>query len=223
LGLRDARRHTLGGPVPLAGLVILALAVAACGSAAGTPAPTGSGRGPKETTMPEETTTGATAPAPTAPEATAGRDGGFRLASPDFPDGGAIPRRYTCDGEDESPPLTWEGAPDSTATLALIVDDPDARGFVHWVVYNLTGSQTGGLAAGISASPDAPPQGKNDFGKIGWGGPCPPSGSHHYRFTLLAVDDTLDLSGAPTADEVRDAASGHIVDEALLTGTYRRG
>lgn len=146
----------------------------------------------------------------------------FVLESPAFPEGGAIPRQFTCDGEDVSPPLTWSGAPDETASLALIVDDPDARGFVHWVVFDLTGSSSGGLAEGISASPDAPPQGRNDFGRIGWSGPCPPSGTHRYQFTLYALDDELGLVGTPSADEVRTAAAGHVLAETALTGTYTR-
>jgi Raf kinase inhibitor-like YbhB/YbcL family protein len=149
-------------------------------------------------------------------------DDGFRLASTAFRDGDAIPTRFTCDGDDVSPDLSWEGAPDGAAALALIVDDPDARGFVHWVVFDMTGSQSGGLAEGVSASPDAPAQGTNDFGRLGWGGPCPPSGSHRYRFRLLALDGPLELAGAPRADEVLEAAGGHILGEATLTATYRR-
>lgn len=149
-------------------------------------------------------------------------DGEFRLTSPAFPDGGPIPSQFTCDGVDESPELAWEGAPGGTESLALIVDDPDARDFVHWVVLDVTGSRTGALARGISASPDAPPQGTNDFGRVGWGGPCPPSGTHHYRFRLFALGTTLGLTGAPDADAVLRAAEGHVLDEADLTGTYRR-
>jgi Raf kinase inhibitor-like YbhB/YbcL family protein len=147
----------------------------------------------------------------------------FKLTSTAFAEGGAIPRKFTCDGPNVSPALKWEGAPDDTASLALIVDDPDARGFIHWVVFNMTASQTGALAEGVSASPDAPPQGRNGFGNVGWGGPCPPSGTHHYRFTLLALDLAIDQGGAPKADDVRRAAEGHVLDQAVLTGTYKRG
>ena len=147
----------------------------------------------------------------------------FSLTSTAFADGGSIPRKFSCDGEDVSPALSWEDAPDDTGAFALIVDDPDARGWVHWVVFDMTGSQSGGLAEAISASPDAPPQGRNDFGKIGWGGPCPPSGTHRYRFTLLALDGPLGLTGTPSADDVRGAAEGHTLDEATLTATYTRG
>ena len=146
----------------------------------------------------------------------------FTIKSPDFTEGGAIPRKFSCDGENVSPALEWEGVPAGTVALALIVDDPDARGFVHWVVFNMTASKTGGLAEALSASLDAPPQGRNAFGKVGWGGPCPPSGTHRYVFTLLALDEKLALPGTPTADQLRAAAAGHILDEATLTGKYTR-
>jgi Raf kinase inhibitor-like YbhB/YbcL family protein len=146
----------------------------------------------------------------------------FRLSSTAFADGGEIPARFTCDGEDVSPDLTWEGAPPETAALALIVDDPDARGWVHWVVFDMTGTSSGGLAEGISTSPDAPPQGTNDFRRVGWGGPCPPSGEHRYAFRLMALDGPLGLSGAPGAAQVFEAAEGHVVGEAGLTARYRR-
>ena len=146
----------------------------------------------------------------------------FELTSPAFEAGAAIPRTFTCDGEDVSPPLGWTDAPDETAAMALIVDDPDARGFVHWVVVDMTGSQSGGLAEGISASPDAPPQGVNDFRKVGWGGPCPPSGTHRYRFTLYALDTELGLAGTPSADDVRAAIQGRVLGEVELEGNYTR-
>jgi Raf kinase inhibitor-like YbhB/YbcL family protein len=147
----------------------------------------------------------------------------FTLTSTAFQEGGKIPRKFSCDGENVSPALEWSGAPDGTAALALIVDDTDANGFVHWVVFDMTGSQSGGLTEAVSASPDAPTQGKNSFGKIGWGGPCPPSGTHHYRFRLYALDATLGLAGTPSADDVKRAAEGHILDKTELTATYTRG
>jgi Raf kinase inhibitor-like YbhB/YbcL family protein len=146
----------------------------------------------------------------------------FQLTSPAFEAGAAIPQKFSCDGEDVSPALEWSGAPDDTTAMALIVDDPDARGFIHWVVFDMVGSQTGGLAEGISSSPDAPTQGTNDFGRIGWGGPCPPSGTHRYRFTLYALDALLGLTGTPTAADVRASMEGHTVGQAELTGTYTR-
>jgi Raf kinase inhibitor-like YbhB/YbcL family protein len=147
----------------------------------------------------------------------------FTLTSPEFADGAEIPRRYTCEGDDVSPALSWSGAPGDAMALALIVDDPDASGFVHWVVFDMTASATGSLSAGWSKSPDAPPQGTNGFGRVGYGGPCPPSGTHRYVFRLLALGEALALSGAPTARQVLDAAAGHILGEASLTGTYARG
>jgi Raf kinase inhibitor-like YbhB/YbcL family protein len=146
----------------------------------------------------------------------------FRLTSSAFQDGGAIPARFTCDGEDASPDLSWEGAPADTAAFALIVDDPDARGFIHWVVFDLGGSASGGLAEGVSSSPDAPPQGTNGFGRVGWGGPCPPSGEHTYVFRLIALDEALGLTGAPSAADVLAATDGHVLAETMLIGTYRR-
>jgi Raf kinase inhibitor-like YbhB/YbcL family protein len=147
---------------------------------------------------------------------------GFELTSSVFDEGGAIPARYTCDGDNVSPPLTWSGAPAETASLALIVDDPDARGWVHWVAYNLGGSASGSLPAGVSVSPDGPVQGRNSFGQAGYGGPCPPSGEHRYAFRLLALDSVLEISGAPSAKEVLAQAEGHVLAEATLTGRYRR-
>jgi Raf kinase inhibitor-like YbhB/YbcL family protein len=148
--------------------------------------------------------------------------GDFRLTSSDFSEGDAIPRRHTCDGEDVSPVLEWSGAPDEAQALVLIVDDPDARGFVHWIVYDMTPTQSGGLPEGFSESPDAPAQGTNDFRRTGYGGPCPPSGTHRYDFTLYALSEPTGLSGSPRADEVRAALSGRIIAEARLSGTYTR-
>jgi Raf kinase inhibitor-like YbhB/YbcL family protein len=145
------------------------------------------------------------------------------LSSTAFADGGSIPREHTCDGADISPPLAWTGIPDGTAAIALIVDDPDAGGFVHWVAYDIDPALDG-LAAGASVAADAPPQGQNSFGQVGYGGPCPPSGTHHYVFRLLALDRPAAFrGGTPTADSVINAASGHVISEARLTGTYDRG
>ena len=146
----------------------------------------------------------------------------FSLASTAFSDGGGIPTRFTCDGEDASPDLTWSGAPEEAQSLALIMTDPDARGFVHWLVYGIAGTPSGGLPAAVSSSPDAPPQGTNDFGRRGYGGPCPPSGRHRYVFRLYALDEALDLAGAPRIREVESAMDGHVLAETSLTGTYQR-
>ena len=144
----------------------------------------------------------------------------FVLKSPSFVEGGAIPARHTCDGQDLSPALVWEGAPSGAISFALIVDDPDARGFIHWVVYNLTGGATGGLPEGVGSS--APPEGLNNFGRVGYGGPCPPGGTHRYRFTLYALSAPLMLSGVPSASDIRLALEPVLLGQATLTATYTR-
>jgi Raf kinase inhibitor-like YbhB/YbcL family protein len=146
---------------------------------------------------------------------------GFALTSPSFDGGGAIPVRHSCDGTGVSPALAWQGAPQGTVSFALIVDDPDARGFIHWVVFDIAGGNGGSLPEGIGPT-DSPPQGRNDFGKAGYGGPCPPSGTHHYRFTLWALKSRLNLSGTPSAAEVRTALTTRILGQATLIGTYTR-
>ncbi len=148
----------------------------------------------------------------------------FTLSSSAFVAGGSIPRRFTCDGEDVSPDLEWDGVPVGTAALVLVVDDPDASGFVHWLVLDVSGSLSGALPLGISASPDSPRQGFNDFGRLGWGGPCPPSGDHRYVFTLYALAAPLGLPGTPRAAAVRSALAGAAVHgTAVLEARYRRG
>jgi len=148
--------------------------------------------------------------------------GPFTLASDAFVEGGAIPSANTCDGADTSPPLSWTGTPAGTVTYALIVDDPDAGGFVHWVFFDLRAAIDGIGPVIPPQAGDELVQGRNSFGKVGYGGPCPPSGTHHYRFRLLAISTRLGLTGAPSAAQVLAAGSGHIVGEAFLTGTYRR-
>lgn len=148
----------------------------------------------------------------------------FELHSTSFAAGEPIPARFTCDGEDVSPDIAWSGAPDRTAALVLVVDDPDANGFTHWIVYDMTGSDTGAIPLGASSSPDAPPQGTNDFGRIGWNGPCPPSGEHRYRFTLSALAAPLGLEGAPRATDVASALRGAtVLGAASFEARYRRG
>jgi Raf kinase inhibitor-like YbhB/YbcL family protein len=164
---------------------------------------------------------GAATPAPSGPPAEESDMAGFELKSTSFVEGGQIPIKHTCDGQDVSPTLIWEGAPASTAALALIVDDPDARGFVHWIAYNIAGGTTGGLPEG-AGSAAAPPQGRNDFGRNGWGGPCPPGGTHHYRFTLYALSASMPLTGNPTASEVRAALARILLGHTTLTGVYTR-
>lgn len=145
----------------------------------------------------------------------------LKVASHAFADSGSIPARYTCDGADVSPDLSWSGAPSNAVAFALIVDDPDARGFVHWVAFDIPG-QLGSLSEGASGGGGFG-EGRNDFGRSGWGGPCPPSGSHRYVFEVFALDRTLQLGGTPSAAEVRRAMSGHVLGSGRLVGTYRRG
>ena len=146
---------------------------------------------------------------------------GFVLSSPSFGEGGVIPMRHSCDGADVSPALAWEGAPRGTVAFALIIDDPDARGFIHWVIYDIPGGSVGSLPEGVTPTAVAP-QGRNDFGRPGYGGPCPPSGTHHYRFTLWALSSRLGLNGTPSAAEVRTASTTRILGHTTLTATYTR-
>jgi Raf kinase inhibitor-like YbhB/YbcL family protein len=147
---------------------------------------------------------------------------GFVLISPSFAEGGAIPIKHSCDGQDLSPALSWDGAPKGTAMFALIVDDTDAGGFIHWVAYNIAGGPGGGLAEGVPAA-GPPQQGRNGFGRTGYGGPCPPSGTHSYRFTLYALSQPLPLHGTPGAGDVRSAmATGVLLGQTTLVGTYTR-
>ena len=155
------------------------------------------------------------------PEST--RAGTFTLTSTAFDPGGSIPRTYACDGKDISPPLAWSALPAGTKALGLIVSDPDAGGFVHWLVFNVDAAVTADLPAELTASAAGVPQGRNSFGDVGYNGPCPPSGTHHYVFRILALDSVLELTGTPEAGDVLDAAAGHILGEAQLTGTYRKG
>lgn len=152
----------------------------------------------------------------------------FVLSSPAFTQGQVIPKKYTCDGENVSPPLQWSGAPAGTRSFVLIVEDPDAPSgvFRHWAVYNLPPERTA-LPEGAGA--DAPPgglsQGVNDFGHARYDGPCPPPGhgTHHYHFRLAALD-TPRLALRPNARvaEIWRAAEPHILAEAELVGTYAR-
>jgi Raf kinase inhibitor-like YbhB/YbcL family protein len=147
----------------------------------------------------------------------------FTLTSTAFAEGGAIPTAFSCDGADVSPPLSWAGVPAGSQALVLVVDDPDARGFVHWIVLDLPGSE-GSLPQGISQTADSPQQGTTSFGKVGWGGPCPPSGTHHYRFTLTALAAPLGLPGHPSGPDVEaELGRVNVLGAAVLTATYRRG
>jgi Raf kinase inhibitor-like YbhB/YbcL family protein len=152
----------------------------------------------------------------------------FTLVSAAFRDGTGIPVKYTCDGGDVSPPLSWSGAPAETRGFALIVDDPDAPvgSWVHWVLYN--------LPAGVAELPenvakvesldlDGARQGRNDFRRPGYGGPCPPPGpAHRYFFKLYALDAPLTLKAGAQKKDVEAAMEGHVLATAELMGTYAR-
>jgi Raf kinase inhibitor-like YbhB/YbcL family protein len=164
----------------------------------------------------------------------------IELRSSAFADGAAIPRTFTCDASDRSPPLEWSGVPASARALALICDDPDApRGtWSHWVVFNIP-VQIKSLGEGIprdeiipaAAMEGSPPsasdveaiQGKNAFGNTGYGGPCPPAGTHRYFFRLYALDAKLDLGHSATRKDVLKAIEGRVLAEGRLMGKYRRG
>jgi Raf kinase inhibitor-like YbhB/YbcL family protein len=151
----------------------------------------------------------------------------IKLASPHFPYGGAVPKEFTCEGADRSPQLAWTQPPPATQSFALIADDPDAPvgTWVHWVIYDLPASAAS-LPQGVAKTerlPDGSTQGRNDFKKIGYGGPCPPAGKpHRYFFKLYALDKKLGLSPGATKQEVERAMHGHIVAQAELMGTYGR-
>jgi Raf kinase inhibitor-like YbhB/YbcL family protein len=173
-----------------------------------------------------------TAPPPTATEVPE-----LSISSPAFAPGEEIPAKYSCFGDNLSPPLAWTSVPEGTASLALVVDDPDSEppGFVHWVLYNLPATAAR-LPEGVPAQDaleDGTLQGANGFGPfkgetlpggaatngVGYDGPCPP-GRHRYVFTLYALDAPLDLPAGATASEVLSAMQGHIVAQALLAGAF---
>ena len=149
------------------------------------------------------------------------------VSSSAFQEGDVIPTEYTCEGQDVSPPLAWDEPPAGTQSLVLIVDDPDAPVgvFTHWVLFNIP-SDSRDLPEALPTQAQLPSggqQGKNDFGKLGYGGPCPPPGrSHRYRFTVYALDQPLELTAGASKKQVLDAIQGHILAQGQLTGTYQR-
>lgn len=152
------------------------------------------------------------------------------LTSDAFSDGGEIPVKYTCEGDDISPPLSWSGVPENAKSLVLIIDDPDAPDpnaprmtWVHWVVYNLPPG-TGGLKEGMTSArlPEGAKTGLNDWKREEYGGPCPPIGRHRYFHKLYALDTTLEGLRKPTKADVERAMKGHILAEATLVGTYHK-
>jgi Raf kinase inhibitor-like YbhB/YbcL family protein len=152
------------------------------------------------------------------------------INSPAFESSGQIPPRYTCDGGGRSPPLRWSGVPDGARSLVLVVEDPDApdpaapkRVFTHWVLYNLP-ADSEGLAEGIGTGdlPAGALEGRNDWQRTGYGGPCPPKGRHRYVFRLIALDTELADLGAPSKADLEAAMANHAIETAELVATYQR-
>ena len=152
-------------------------------------------------------------------------DVSMMLTSPAFAAGGAIPKEYSCDGQDLAPPLSWSGVPAGAKSMALIVDDPDAPGgtWVHWVLFDLPPG-TSSLPKGVTSKglPPGTREGLNSWKQTGYRGPCPPSGRHRYFHRLYALDTTLSSLKHPTKPELEGAIQGHILATAELMGTYTR-
>ncbi|OGY26813.1 MAG: hypothetical protein A2864_02320 [Candidatus Woykebacteria bacterium RIFCSPHIGHO2_01_FULL_39_12] len=145
----------------------------------------------------------------------------MKLTSPVFGNNGNIPAKYTCDGEDINPPLSIADIPQGAKSLCLIVDDPDAPAgdWVHWTLWNIA-PHTNKIEE--NSAPVEAVEGTTDFGKTGWGGPCPPSGTHRYQFKLYALDTNFPLPSSSRKNEIERAIEGHILDQSLLIGLYQR-
>ncbi len=163
-------------------------------------------------------------------QASSGAAGGERMSiiitSSAFEDNGLIPAQYTCDGADISPPLQWEGVPEGTGSIALICDDPDAPmgTWVHWVIFDLP-AETRELGENVPTDgtlPNGAKQGITDFGRTGYGGPCPPGGTHRYFFKIYALDTEIDLTPGATKSDLLEAMEGHILGQGQLVGKYKR-
>ena len=156
---------------------------------------------------------------------------GLTISSTAFAHQEAIPKKHTCEGEDVSPDLHWEGVPANARSLALVVDDPDAPDpanprttWVHWVLYNIPPAATG-LPEAVKPEdlPAGTREGTNDWHRTGWGGPCPPIGRHRYFHKLFALDVVLDDLASPTKQALEVAMQGHVVARGELIGTYQKG
>jgi Raf kinase inhibitor-like YbhB/YbcL family protein len=150
----------------------------------------------------------------------------IKVTSSAFPADGMIPAKYTCDGADVSPPLKWDSVPDGTKSIALVSDDPDAPmgTWVHWVLFNLP-ADAGELPENVPTDgtlPNGVKQGTTDFGRTGYGGPCPPSGTHRYFFKIYALDTMLDLPAGARKSDLLRAMENHILAEGQLMGKYKR-
>ncbi len=141
------------------------------------------------------------------------------LTSPAFAEGEPIPARFTCDGTDASPPLDWNGVPSAAAELAIVVRDPDAGGFVHWVIAGLAPQLTG---IAEDAVPEGSVEGQNGFGRTGWAGPCPPTGIHTYEITLHVLSESLGLQPELPAADAAQLVETASIETATLRGTYER-
>jgi Raf kinase inhibitor-like YbhB/YbcL family protein len=147
------------------------------------------------------------------------QDHPIQVKSPDFSNGGMIPARFTCDGQNTPPTLRLFGVPATAKSLVLVVDDPDAPGgtFTHWLVWNINPA-----SKEIGAATKGAAQGRNDFDRLGYGGPCPPSGVHHYRFKVYALDAVLKLPSGSGRTALELAIQGHIAAQGMLVGEYAR-
>ena len=150
----------------------------------------------------------------------------IKITSSAFEEGGMIPAKYTCDGADVSPPLQWDAVPQGSKSIALICDDPDAPmgTWVHWVLFNLP-AETKELAENIppvETLPNGARQGLSDFGRIGYGGPCPPGGTHRYFFKIYALDTEIGLEAGANKRQLLKAMEGHILEQGQLVGKYKR-
>lgn len=211
-------------------LVLATGLLAACSSEGpATDRPTSAEESPTPTESPEQATGSApaTEAATMSPAETMGGAGmEFSLSSTAFEHETAIPERYTCDAEDLSPELSWSGVPDGTMSLALVMDDPDAPAgtWVHWVLFNIPASvvRLDESVPDDEQLPSGAVHGQNSWGDLGYGGPCPPSGTHRYFFKLYALDANLDLGPGATKDQVLAAMNSHVLGEAELMGRYSR-
>ena len=160
-------------------------------------------------------------------QATGGKKMEMKVTSKAFQDGGMIPKQYTCDGANISPPIAWDSVPEKTKSIALIADDPDAPGktWVHWVAFNIPASAHE-IPENVPAQENISgggKQGTNDFKKVGYGAPCPPSGSaHRYYFKLFALDTELTQDSSATKDQLLKAMDGHVLGEGQLMGKYQK-
>jgi Raf kinase inhibitor-like YbhB/YbcL family protein len=203
----------------------MALLLAACSGSTGggsvTPEATTPTALPSTPTPSGALPTGTPLPSPTMPT-NEPPPAPLSLTSTAFAPNGPIPAEFTCHGADRSPALAWSGIPTETQALALFVDDPDGRNWVHWSVLDIDPA-TSGLPEGVLPGADSPQQGTNDFGNVGYGGPCPPSGTHHYQFTLYALAAPLGLPDHPGGAAVRAAlAKASVFEKVTLVGTFAR-